>query len=68
MPTDDADRRALEILPPGTSPGDYDVQDLRDDIATAIRAAVDTYRQRVCAVLADALPGAADLLRREGGK
>lgn len=80
MATDDADRRAKEVVDEldaiarGVCHYDYGLPlydaiagpHLRGVVATAIRAAVDAYRQRVCAVLADALPGAADLLRREG--
>lgn len=81
--TDDADRRAKEVVDAELwlyrdyiTDADGEERsfeavsrdELARQIAAAIRAAVDAYRQRVCAVLADALPGAADLLRREGGK
>lgn len=69
MATDDADRRAAEVVASFEGCAACMPPDMaRAAIAAAIRAAVDAYRQRVCAVLADALPGAADLLRREGGK
>ena len=79
MATDDADRRAKEVvdaelwlgcdyLPVGVGEEHAversDRAELARQIAAAIRAAVEADRRRICAVLNDALPGADDLLRR----
>lgn len=64
MATDDAGRRAKELVVMLSDGVDPFGPTFAGAIAAAIRAAVDDDRRRVCAVLSDALPGAGDLLRR----